>query len=486
MNPESIKQSVEPIESSTKPSIESSNPLAVELPSDFSPEVQALETSDKPLTLKQRAIKGSLWTLVGYGSGQVMRLGSNLILTRLLFPEAFGLMALVQTFMSGLQMFSDIGVFPNIVQSKRGDDPIFLNTAWTVQIARGFALWIGSCLLAVPAAHFFNESQLMYILPVSGLTALVSGFSTTKLATANRQLKLGRLTFVDLGSSVAGLIVMITGAWLYRSVWALVVGGVIGSLIRVIAGHIFLEGQPNRFCWEKESLQSLKNFGRWIFFSTVLAFFASQGDRLVMGRLMDVKFLGIYTIALGLSGMADQVVDQISSRVLFPSYAELVRERPENLYRTLRKGRLILISVSLGCSLFFVVFGKFLIAHMYDERYTEAGWILRVLAIGLVARTLSATYGDVLLAKGKTFLMMVLLIFYTTFQFTAMVVGHHFGSTHGLIGGIHGLIIGIAATNWMAYCTDVIFYAREGLWQPEVDLPVIAVVLMMVGIVVYF
>jgi hypothetical protein len=61
----------------------------------------------------------------------------DLILTRLLFPEAFGLMALVQVFMGGLQMFSDLGVNMSIIQSKRGEDPDFLNTAWTFQILRG-------------------------------------------------------------------------------------------------------------------------------------------------------------------------------------------------------------------------------------------------------------------------------------------------------------------------------------------------------------
>ncbi len=49
-------------------------------------------------------------TLGGVGGQQFLRLASNLILTRLMFPEAFGLMALIQTFMVGLQMFSDIGI----------------------------------------------------------------------------------------------------------------------------------------------------------------------------------------------------------------------------------------------------------------------------------------------------------------------------------------------------------------------------------------
>ena len=141
-------------------------------------------------SLKSRVYQGSLWTLIGYGSSQVLRLGGNLLLTRLLTPEAFGLMALVQTFLSGLQMFSDFGIFPNIVQSPRGEDPKFLNTAWTIQAIRGVILMIGAFLIAVPAAQIYREPLLMQLLPISGLTALIGGLASTKLATANRRLAL--------------------------------------------------------------------------------------------------------------------------------------------------------------------------------------------------------------------------------------------------------------------------------------------------------
>ena len=89
-------------------------------------------------SLKKQAVRGTIWTVFGYGSSQVLRFGGNLILTRLLVPDLFGLMALVQIFIRGLSLFSDIGIRPSIIRSDRGDDPIFLNTAWTIQVIRGF------------------------------------------------------------------------------------------------------------------------------------------------------------------------------------------------------------------------------------------------------------------------------------------------------------------------------------------------------------
>ena len=67
--------------------------------------------------LASKALRGSALTVLGFGGGQFLRLLSNLVLTRILFPEAFGLMALVYVFLQGLNNFSDVGVTPAIMRS---------------------------------------------------------------------------------------------------------------------------------------------------------------------------------------------------------------------------------------------------------------------------------------------------------------------------------------------------------------------------------
>ena len=152
-----------------------------------------------------RAMRSSAWTMLGYGASQALRFGSNLILTRILFPEAFGLMTLVTVFIIGLAHFSDVGIAPSIMQNKRGDDPDFLDTAWTIQVIRGAVLWLCTFALAWPAAHFYGEPMLIELLPVAGLALLVSGFNPTRMDTAHRHLMLGRVTIIDLVSQAIGI-----------------------------------------------------------------------------------------------------------------------------------------------------------------------------------------------------------------------------------------------------------------------------------------
>ena len=99
--------------------------------------------------LSARATRGTFISSGAFVLENLFRLVSNLILTRLLFPEDFGLMSLVMVVIAGLQMFADLGISASIVQDDRGDDRRFLDTAWTVQIGRGAVLWLATALCAV-------------------------------------------------------------------------------------------------------------------------------------------------------------------------------------------------------------------------------------------------------------------------------------------------------------------------------------------------
>lgn len=80
-------------------------------------------------SLKARSLRGTELIGVSFIGQNVFRLGGNLILTRILFSEVFGIMALVQITMTGLNMFSDLGFRAAIIKDKRWDDPIYLDTA---------------------------------------------------------------------------------------------------------------------------------------------------------------------------------------------------------------------------------------------------------------------------------------------------------------------------------------------------------------------
>src|SRR5665213_1987917 len=86
-------------------------------------------------------MKGAVWTIAGFGVTQIVRLGLNVALARLLAPDLFGVMFIVNSLRTGADLFSDVGVGQNIVHNPNAEDPGFFNTAWTVQAIRGIFLW---------------------------------------------------------------------------------------------------------------------------------------------------------------------------------------------------------------------------------------------------------------------------------------------------------------------------------------------------------
>ena len=215
-----------------------------------------------PLTLHALVRRGTLWSIAGYGGAQALRFAGNLVLTRLLMPEAFGLMALVNAVQQGLVLFSDLGIGPSIVQGKRGEDPAFLNTAWTMQTLRGLGLACAAAAIAAPFASFYGNPLLAWVLIASASTALISGFNSTRLYSAYRRVDLARVSVIEIGSQAVGLAAILAWASVDRSVWALVAGGIAGSLTNLALTFVILPGIPNRFCWDRSAVAQIFRFGR--------------------------------------------------------------------------------------------------------------------------------------------------------------------------------------------------------------------------------
>ncbi|MBL8827706.1 MAG: oligosaccharide flippase family protein [Planctomycetaceae bacterium] len=365
-------------------------------------DLESVEKTDSAARTKSgnALVRGSLWTIAGYGAGQVLRLVGNVVVSRFLLPESFGLMALVNVFLQALVMFSDMGVEPSIIQHRRGDEPRFRNTAWTLQVIRGGVLFLAALVLAWPVAMFYAEPRLLTILPVAALSAVIAGFNSTALFTARRHLQLGRLTLLELGSQAVGLIVMIGWAWYQPSVWALVGGSIATSLVVAASSHRLIAGAGNRFDWERESFHDLFHFGKWILVSTLVMFCAMQADRLLLGKLISLDRLGIYSVAVAIATLPNLLLGMLAGAVLYPLLARHGRESSASMIEPLRAARSVLLSIGWLLILGVIAVGPTFFQVIYDQRYAGAGEIARWLAIAVWFFVLSTTAERALPAIG--------------------------------------------------------------------------------------
>ncbi|WP_333683484.1 oligosaccharide flippase family protein [Pontibaca methylaminivorans] len=418
--------------------------------------------------LMARGLRSASFLTLGFGLSQIIRLGSNLILTRLLFPEAFGLMALITVVTVGLTMFSDVGTSPAIAQSKRGDDPDFLNTAWTIQVIRGFALWSFTAALAIPAAKFYNSPELALYLPLSGLTLILYGFEPTKVDTAQRHLIMGRLTLVDLLSQVIGVIILIILAWIMKSVLALVIGGLFSTVARLILANWMLPGIRNRFRWEPEAAAELIRFGKWVFLSTACSFISNQGDRAILGRFMSLDALGLYNIGYFLASFPLLLGHSIVFRLLIPVYRDLAGRVDSGVHRKLRRMRFALTAglvLMLGAM---AMLGPWIVGVLYDDRYLMAAPIVTLLACSQFPAVIGLSYEQAALAAGDSRSYFALAATRAVLQVSLLLGGT-------ISYGVTGAIVGLGLAHLLSHPTLIWLARRHRVWDPLHDVVYFAI-----------
>lgn len=413
--------------------------------------------------MKARAIRGTALSVISFGGSQFIRLVSNLILTRILFPEAFGLMALVQVLLIGLDNFSDLGIGPAIIQSKRGNQASFLNTAWTVQIIRGVLLWVAACALARPVAQFYDQPELVQIIPVLSLVTILTGFSSTRIFLATRNLSLGRVTAMELGSQLLGTVAMILAALWLRSIWALVVGSIGIALVRMALSHALISGPRNRLHWDKDAFSEIFHFGKYIFIGTIAGYFIQQGDRLVLGRYIALEELAIFTIAQMFATLPLMMSYQLVERVLLPLY----RNRPplddEANWYMVGRARGLLIVGFLAITALFAFGGDLLVVFLYDERYHLAGPYLVLLSISIIPRLIAGAYGFVLIANGNSRDYTILTSGSAFFRMGALVLGIQ---NFGILGAIFAPVL----VDFLTYPFQIYYVRRYKGWYGLYDI----------------
>jgi len=410
-----------------------------------------------------RAIRSTGFTVLRFGGQNALRLAGNLLLTRLLFPEAFGTMAIVQVVLTGAAMFSDFGIRGSIVQDARGDDPDFLNTAWTVQILRGVILGAAIALGAGPLAAFYDTPLLADLLMVAAVVPVIQGVASTRLATASRQLFLGRMVALHLGAQAAGILVMIALALCLGSIWALMLGALFAPALVAGLSHVVIPGIRNRLCLDRDALGRLFGFGKYVFLATIAGFFIAQGDKAVLGKFVSLTDLGVYNIAFFLASVPLLLAQKLGQAVLFPLYASRPPAASAHNRARINRARVLVTGALMAGLCALALTGDGLIRLLYDARYHGAGAMMVLIALAALPRVITASYVSLPLAAGASGRYAALMVIGATIQFGFVYVG---ARDYGMVG----VILAPLLAALVHYPFLVLGTRRYRGWDPVHDL----------------
>ena len=384
-------------------------------------------------SLAHLAVRGSLIELGGYGVGQALRLITNLVLSRLLFPEAYGLTAIVTVFMVALGMLSDVGLRDSVIYNERGDDPAFLDTVWTIQVIRGFGLWLAAVAIAWPVAWIYGERELCPLIIVAAFANVIHGFCSTKAHTLSRHVQRGPIVILEVVCKVFSMGIMFVWALLSPTVWALVGGGLVQALAEAVGTHLLPGSHRNRLRIDREASRTISSFGKWVFGSSALTFLAGEGDRILLGRFFSMAALGVYSIAGLLTSAVGLVVQRLAFSVLYGVLGKVARDNRAELGRHYYSARLKLDLLAMPVLGAMMVLGPEIVGVLYDDRYLAAGWMLQILAVRVALQCALQPVGVCLMAMGQPRYHLPANAGRFIVVLAGIPIGWHFGGIEGVL-----------------------------------------------------
>jgi O-antigen/teichoic acid export membrane protein len=311
----------------------------------------------------------------------ILRIFSNLILTRLLAPEAFGIIGVLTSVTFVLQMVTDMGYHAFVVRSREADQRHFLNVVWTIRLFRSVVLTALMFSCAGLLADAFNKPELTTPIRAASFLFLFEGLRSLYFYTAERARRASYVTVVEFAIFILQTIITIAAAFVIQSFWAIVIGMYAAAILNAIFSYTLFEGGLHKIAFDKRIGGELWAFARIVVASSIITIILGQADKVFVGRSLTLELFGLYMLAVNITGAALRLINVYVARLVFPTLAETQRTAPETLrkvYYACRRRMTIGLAFLLGGG---IGGGHLLVRILFDERYLGSGIFVSLLSI---------------------------------------------------------------------------------------------------------
>lgn len=389
-------------------------------------------------------LKGELFSsTMTYGLSAVIKLGSSLILTRLLNPEAYGVIGILFSVAFMLELLSDVGATGLLIRHARGNEKLFVHTLWTIRLVRSCINFALLYALAPVIARIYGLPLLTDALRLFSFWFLLAGFESMAFIVAQRNQRSRIGNYVDLATSAVMTGFVISMANVIRDHNVFIYGALLQRLLTTITSHFFYRDIGVGFAFDREAVKDQFHFGKFVLPSSLLTIVLSQYDKVVLLKLFDLTTLGIYGLAGNMIGPVAGMINHNCRVVLYPRCAEYFRSSRETAgHRYYAENARLLTVVTLP-PMVIGGFSQTIVALLYDGRYQGAGPILMAMSIGAFITGFQSTSENVLVASGRTRVVLVANMVRLVVLAPFTLAGYYFFGFQGFLwfGLLGGLLV---------------------------------------------
>lgn len=383
------------------------------------------------MSLFNKVLSGLKWTTIEAITKALIQIIRVYILTKLLSPTDYGIMALVMVVMGFSQIFVDFGISSAIIYKKDNTHKQLSSLYW-LNVFLGFIIFsLIFSLRNVFSLHIFNEPYLAGILKIVAFIFISSGFTTQFNALLRKNLRFQSIAIINIISNFIGFVVSVILAYLDYGVYSLVIGYTVLSLIKsILTISSGLKYHKPEFYFNFSDITYYLKFGGFQLSERIVSYLRQQGDSLLIGAFLSTEILGLYNVSKILVTKPIDLIRSVFGKMAFPVYTSISDQKQLRKW-AVTVCKVVFLAIS-PVMLLLIVFDESIIYYFYGVKWMSAAPYLKLLSILLSVELLRTTFSPLLLSRGKAKLSFYFTCGFTLIALTTFGIALQFSITYAL------------------------------------------------------
>lgn len=378
-----------------------------------------------PGSMRKIAAHGAIIILSAQGLRFTITLVYQVLITRLLTPANFGLIAMVEPMVAFIYMFNTFGLSQATIQKDRVTQNELSSMFW-INAVFGLCVCLAALALAPLVGWFYGDPRASSVMAWFSVTLIMAGLSAQHIALLSRRLMFGRIAIIEVSAALAGSSAAIYAAMTGWGYWSLVVTSLVASAVTTILSWTLSKWRPS--AWPRfGGVGTMLGFGGKLAGFNVLNFLSQNLQNVLIGRMSGTVQLGFYNRGYKLLLFPLVQILQPIARLAVPILSRL-HDQPETyrrVYIMMLQGMYLAAVPGVLCC---IAFPAPIITALFGIAWLPVAPILFWLSMFGVASFLTSSSGWLFISQGRTGEYLALGMINAVLYISAFVIGVHTGA----------------------------------------------------------
>jgi len=378
--------------------------------------------------MKSKLALGVMWLGAAKVIVNLLATLSTLVLAKFLTPADFGLVAIGLTLLTIVGTVTELSLSHALVQQPNLEDAHF-HSAWSLNLLRSLIVGALFCSSAPLVVHVYGDQRLMPIIVWLSISVFLSGLSNPKMVVFTRNLEFWQEFVQAVAQKLAGFLVGVGVAYVYKSYWALIAGTLASQVTAILVSYMVCPYRP-RFSLSKA--RELWSFSVWLSLGQLINILNWKLDHLLVGSRLGQAVLGHYSVGDNLAGMPTRELVGPIERTLFPGFANIGSDL-ERLKKAYTSAQTMVCSLALPAGVGFAAIAHPLVLLAMGERWLPIVTVIEFVAVTVAFQTISSAAHPLAMAGGETKMLFRRDLISFCVRIPMIVVGLYWGGLLGLL-----------------------------------------------------